>query len=159
VLKRAENLGETRVDYSGPYPMTYRRRVAWGDCDPAGIIYTPRILDVAMEMLERWTVDVLGVSWDKLNNEMSMGAPTVRTEIDFIAAPKPDDYIVSELAVEAIGRSSVTYRVTGTDGQGLVYYQCKIISCFIERPDFRAADIPAIFLLRIQAYQKGCNEA
>ena len=33
-------------------PFTVMRTVRWGDCDPAGIIYTPRVLDYAMEILE-----------------------------------------------------------------------------------------------------------
>ncbi len=40
--------------YAGAHPFTVTRTVRWGDCDPAGIIYTPRVLDYAMEILEAW---------------------------------------------------------------------------------------------------------
>ncbi len=40
--------------YAGALPFTVTRTVKRGDCDPAGIIYTPRVLDYAMEALEAW---------------------------------------------------------------------------------------------------------
>ena len=58
-----------------PTAFQVTRRVSWGDCDPAGIIYTPRVLDYAMETLEAWNREVLGIPWIKLNREMSMGMP------------------------------------------------------------------------------------
>jgi 4-hydroxybenzoyl-CoA thioesterase len=157
VLKVADDQQGTWAEYVGPYPMCYRRRIAWGDCDPAGIIYTPRVLDVAMETLERWYIDVLDADWPKLNSKMAMGAPTVRAEIDFVAAPKPDEYILSELLVQTIGNSSVTYMITGTDGEGFVYYRCKLVSCFIARPQFEAAAIPDVLRKRIEIYRLGCE--
>ena len=30
-----------------------KRMVRWGDCDPAGIIYTPKAIDYALETIER----------------------------------------------------------------------------------------------------------
>ena len=73
---RDGEVAETEFGYHGTYPFSVRRTVIWGDCDPAGIVYTPRVLDYAMEILEAWYREVLGVSWLKLNREMGMGAPT-----------------------------------------------------------------------------------
>lgn len=158
MLKVVENRQETWSEYAGPYPMAYRRRIAWGDCDPAGIIYTPRVLDIAMETLERWYVDVLNAPWYELNHDMKMGSPTVRCEIDFIAAPKPDEEIASSIEVEAVGNSSATYVVTGRDGDGHPYFRCKIVSCFIKRPEFTAAPIPNDIRKRMEIYRDACGE-
>jgi 4-hydroxybenzoyl-CoA thioesterase len=161
VIRLLEKVGaeeEQHSAYAGPYPLALNHRVVWGDCDPAGIIYTPRVLDYAMETLEKWYVEVLQVPWMKLNREMDMGAPTVRAEIDFLDAPAPGDEIVSELRVEAVGGSSVTYMVAGHDGGERQFYRCKIISCFVARPEFRATPVPDSFRERIDAYRKGCGE-
>ncbi|MDH3966294.1 MAG: acyl-CoA thioesterase, partial [Rhodospirillales bacterium] len=80
-------MGKETGGSAKPSAFNVTRRVKWGDCDPAGIIYTPRVLDYAMETLEAWNREVLGVPWMKLNWEMSMGWPTVRAELDFLAAP------------------------------------------------------------------------
>ena len=137
--------------------FTVTRTVRWGDCDPAGIIYTPRVLDYAMEIMESWYREVVGVPWLKLNREMSMGAPTVRVELDFFRAPAPGQDMVLDLLVEDLGRSAITFLVTGRDRSGKAYFRAKLISCFISRPAFKPIAIPQEFRDRIQAYRKACD--
>ena len=138
-------------------PFTVTRTVKWGDCDPAGIIYTPRVLDYTMKILEAWYREVVGVPWLKLNREMSMGAPTVRAELDFLDAPAPDQDMELDLLVEELGRSSITFLVTGRDTAGKAYFRAKLVSCFISRPAFKPVAIPQEFRDRIQAYRKACD--
>ncbi len=140
-------------------PFRVAQTVKWGDCDPAGIIYTPRVLDFAMETLEAWYRDVLGTAWLKLNRELEMGAPTVRAEIDFLAAPGPDQELVTELRVKKLGRSSITFELTGQGPDGTDYYRVLLVACFIQRPAFTAAAVPEPFRRRILAYQKDCGDA
>ena len=139
-------------------PINKIHRVPWGDCDPAGIIYTPRVLDYAIETFEVWNRDVLGTSWMKLNHELSMGFPTVRTEIDFLNAPVCDDVIVLELNVDKLGASSLTSIVTGHNGDGKIYFHVKIISCLVDMPQMTSKQIPDEFRQRILAYQAACRD-
>ncbi len=39
------------MDRSGK-PFSIKRMVRWGDCDPAGIVYSPRVFDNAVETVE-----------------------------------------------------------------------------------------------------------
>lgn len=139
-------------------PFAVTHTVRWGDCDPAGIIYTPRVLDYAMEAVEAWHREVLGLPWLPMNQAHHMGAPTVRAEIDFVAAPAPDDAIITELRVAKLGRSSITYALTGHDGHGKAYYRAVLVTCFITRPAFAPTAIPEPFRGRIQAYQRDCGD-
>ncbi len=150
-------MADTEIGTHGSYPFSVTRTVIWGDCDPAGIIYTPRVLDYAMEILEAWYREVLGVSWLKLNREMGMGAPTVRAELDFFDAPLADQDIVIDLRVESLGRSSVTFLVMGRDNEGRDMFRAKLISCFVSRPAFKSIAIPGEFRDRIVAYQDACD--
>ncbi|MDH3596252.1 MAG: acyl-CoA thioesterase [Rhodospirillales bacterium] len=152
-------MGKETGGSAKPSAFNVTRRVKWGDCDPAGIIYTPRVLDYAMETLEAWNREVLGVPWMKLNWEMSMGWPTVRAELDFLAAPAPDEDVVTELRVEQVGRSSITFLITGDDGNGRAFFRVKVTSCLISRPAFKPTPIPKSLLERIHDYRKVCGEA
>ncbi len=143
--------------YAGAYPFTVTRTVKWGDCDPAGIIYTPKVLDYAMEVLEAWYREVVGVPWLVLNRDMGLGAPTVRAELDFLDTPYPDQDMVIRLVVEDLGRSSITFLVTGRDGADREFFRAKLISCFISRPTFKSTVIPEDIRERILAYQKACD--
>jgi len=137
-------------------PLCLTQVVSWGHCDPAGIIYTPRVLDYAIETLETWNRDILGVTWFKLNREMSLGFPTVRSELDFLKPPKVDDMVTLKLDVIDVGRSSLTTLVTGQDSQGRDFFRVKLVSCLISVPEYAPQEIPAEFRRRILAYQE-CN--
>ena len=150
---------KTELEDAGTRPYSLTRTVKWGDCDPAGIVYTPKVLDYAMEILEAWYREVVGVSWLRLNREMGMGAPTVRAELDFLDAPYPDQEIVTRLRVESLGRSSITIVVTGRDTGDRDIFRAKLISCFVSKPAFKPTAIPGEFRDRIVAYQKACDEA
>jgi 4-hydroxybenzoyl-CoA thioesterase len=134
------------------------RTVKWGDCDPAGIIYTPRVLDYAMETLEAWNREVLGITWIKLNREMSLGMPTVRVEMDFLDAPGPDDDVVIELRIEHVGRSSITFGITGKYNDARELFRVKVTSCLISRPAFKSTPIPEAILERIRDYRTACGD-
>jgi len=140
-------------------PFSVRRTVTWGDCDPAGIIYTPRVLDHAVAAVEVWYREVLQAPWFDLNWRRHMGAPFVRAECDFIRAPACDDEMLVEVRVNRIGRSSATYVVVGTDDEGRHYFRATLVACFIARPDFRSAPIPDDIRQRMTAYQAACGDA
>jgi len=156
VNDQPEHIRESGLSAARPYHVM--RTVKWGDCDPAGIIYTPRVLDFAMETLEAWYRDVLGIAWLRLNQELHMGAPTVRAEIDFLDAPAPDQEVVTALRVKKLGRASITYELTGRGSDGKDYYRVVLVACFISRPAFKATAIPEPFRSRILAYQRDCGD-
>jgi len=137
-------------------PIRISQTVSWGHCDPAGIIYTPRVLDYAMETLETWNREILGVPWFKLNRELSLGFPTVKAELDFVKPPAVDDVVTLKLDVLAVGRSSLTTLVTGQDGAGEDYFRVRIVSCLISVPEYTSTEIIPEFRQRILAYQAAC---
>ena len=144
--------------YAGTYPFTVTRTVKWGDCDPAGIIYTPRVLDYAMEILEAWYREVVGVPWLTLNRDMGLGAPTIRAELDILDAPCPDQDMVLRLLVEALGRSIAVGEWRRAPAADREFFRAKLVSCFISRAGLKSTDIPDAFRERILAYQKACDD-
>ena len=139
-------------------PVKLTQTVSWGHCDPAGIIYTPRVLDYAMETLEAWNRDVLGVPWFKLNRDRSMGFPTVRAELDFVSPPAVDDVISLELAIIKVGRSSLTTMVTGHDGGTTIYFRVTLVSCLVSVPEYKSIDLTPEFRQQILAYEDACRD-
>lgn len=136
---------------NGSYAL--RRTVVWGDCDPAGIIYTPRVFDYATETLEAFFRDVLGVNWADLNWKLHLGSPTVSAQCEFLKPMKPDLVIDVSVAVEKIGNSSVIFVMDGRDEAGAHYFRATYVTCFIARPDFKSTPIPDSFREKMIAYQ------
>jgi 4-hydroxybenzoyl-CoA thioesterase len=137
--------------------FTVKRIVSWGDCDPAGIIYTPRVFDFATEALEAFWREVIGVNWMDLNWVHHMGAPTVRAECDFIKALRPDMPVEIEVQVVKLGSASLTFALTCRDESRDTYFKATYVACTIARRDFKATPIPPDMRERIDAYRAACG--
>lgn len=66
-------------------PLILRRVVRWGECDPAGIAYTPRFLDYVVSVHEAFISLMLGGPIHMLKDELSVDFPVRGVEIDFRA--------------------------------------------------------------------------
>lgn len=101
--------------------FTHRRtvRIAWGDCDPAQIVFYPRyfaMFDDSTQELFRAALGAPKIQWTK--NYKIVGIPMVDTRAKFMIPSRYGDDIDIESRVSAFRRSSfdVEHRVwRGTD--------------------------------------------
>ncbi len=129
------------------------RIVRWGDCDPAGIIYTPRILDYAIETVETCLREVMGASWNVMREQHNIGGPTVHFECDIRKPLAPDMAVDLVLTLEKLGRSSMTSRVVCVDAEGVEYFRVLLVNCFVtgDSPtDIRALPISETWRERLK---------
>ena len=133
------------------------RLVKWGDCDPAGMIYTPKILEYAMEAVEIWFKEVPGVSWFELSIDLGMGSPTVRAECDFLLILRADQSITMKVEVQKLGKCSLTLLVTGYNTEDAACFKVLLVFCFIDRSDFKSTPIPDRFRKKIETYIENCK--
>lgn len=140
-------------------PFRMHRVVTWGETDPAGIVYTPRFLDYAVEAVEAWFKDVIGIDWYRLRRDHGMGSPMVHASLDFRKPLFPADPFSLEVIVEAVGGSSISYAVTGRNQQGEECFTAKLVSAIIDAERIRARRVPDEFRTRIEAYRAACLTA
>ncbi|MGL4295140.1 MAG: acyl-CoA thioesterase, partial [Aestuariivirga sp.] len=99
-----------------------RHRVAFGHCDPAGIAYTGRIIDYALEAIEEfWKVVLSGRGWFQLNVDHGIGTPFVNIQIDFQAPITPRSFVETEVRVVRKGETSITFEVRGAQLEKQVF--------------------------------------
>ncbi len=138
------------------FPRAYvqRRIVKWGECDPFGIVYTPRILDYALEAAEGWYRDVVGVPWSALNAERRMGSPTVHAAIDFLRPVVCDQSLALKLRVTELGRSTVVFQIAGDSGASAAvsHFRVRLKICLIDLTRLRPVAMPDDFRARILAF-------
>jgi 4-hydroxybenzoyl-CoA thioesterase len=84
-------------------------KIRFGDIDRAGIVYYPRFLHYFHVALEEFFQSELGVAYPVLVNEHHLGLPSVHLETDFFRPLRYGDIIEVEVAVRAVGRSSITF--------------------------------------------------
>ena len=85
-----------------------QRTVRFADCDPAGIVFFPQYMVMLTTVVEEWFDEGLRISYAALIGERRTGLPTVRLEVDFTAISRHGEVLMQRVAVEKLGRSSLT---------------------------------------------------
>jgi 4-hydroxybenzoyl-CoA thioesterase len=88
------------------------RPVRFGDCDPAGIVYTPRFIDMMNEAIERLFVHALDLDYYGLIRD-GVGLGYARMGSDFFRPAAMGEVLVLAPRVGRIGGASATLIVHG----------------------------------------------
>jgi acyl-CoA thioester hydrolase len=97
-------------------PLVTRRRVEFRDTDAAGIVHFSAFF-FWMESAEHELLRAAGVPVVERNAEgVDASWPRVSASCDYLSAIRFGDEVEIEVAVEAIGRTSVTYGVAFSHG-------------------------------------------
>jgi len=97
-----------------PALFSRERLIRFSDCDPAGIVFYPQYFVMFNGLVEDWFNDGLCVGYQHVLIQRRIGLPTVRLEADFKAVSAMGDRVRLDLAVERLGRSSLTLQLQCT---------------------------------------------
>ncbi len=128
-----------------PTLFVHRRSVTWGDTDAAGIAYTGRFPNFALEAIEAWFIDRLGVDWYALHLHHGGGTPFVHISMDFRSPLRPRDALLTTVALRKAGRSSLEFAVTGRTEAGVVSFEGRFVCAFVHAATLKSRPIPAEF--------------
>jgi 4-hydroxybenzoyl-CoA thioesterase len=125
--------------------FVHRRAVVWADTDPAQIAYTGRFPNFALEAIEAWCADRLGLDWFQMHRQLGGGTPFVHLSMDFRASLRAGDTLASTVALRRAGRSSMEFFVVGRLPDGTVSYEGKLVCAFVDDATHRSRPIPERF--------------
>lgn len=137
-------------------PFIVRREVLWGECDPAGFVYTPRFSDYAvgaaaffqMEML----ADVLAMEGGR-----DVGLPVKGMTYSFERFLKPYDVFEMQVSVGVIGRRTFEQRIEAGSVREPVHFTCSVTRICVDPRTARAVPMPSP--LRARLVELGGTEA
>jgi len=86
-------------------PLTVR----FGECDPAGIVYMPRILHYFHVAMEELFAAAVGQPYAKLVAAEGLGFPSVHVEADFRRPLAHGDQLEIGARIERVGESSCAF--------------------------------------------------
>jgi 4-hydroxybenzoyl-CoA thioesterase len=133
--------------------FSFRRRVAFGECDPARIYYTPRAVDFAVEAVEAWYEAVLGVSWCALIKRHELDANFTQVNCRYLRPLVPSQVIQVKVRITGVGSANVKFQVTGEGNSGEAYFQVTLVACFVDRNRSASIPIPRDYRERIETYR------
>lgn len=118
------------------------RTVLFGDCDPAGIAYTPKIVDYALIAIDEfWKVALQGEGWFQLNVDHDIGTAFVDLHSRFTAPITPRQPLVLDVRLAGRGRSSIRFAVRAETG-GRPALAINATCVFIRRSQVAAIEPP-----------------
>lgn len=91
--------------------FTTQRKVRFQHCDPAGIVFYPRYFEMINSVVEDWFEEVVQHDFNQLHVESSTGVPTAAIDTQFHAPSRLGERLTFELAIQAVGRSSLTLQI------------------------------------------------
>lgn len=139
-------------------PFVIRRRVKWGECDPAGVVYTATFGEYVISAAELFYGRLLNGTPQALKNHHSFGTPTRALAFDFKASLWPDDEFDMAVLVDRIGEHTYTLLIQGTV-RGASAFDARLTPICVARSERRAIPVPPIMRDALTAYQTACAHA
>ncbi len=116
--------------------------VRFGDCDPAGIVFYPKYLEIFNEMVEDWCRGELHFSFFEIVAQCGWGLPTVHLEVDFLAPSHFGETVNAALILRKVGKTSIGVDIVLRGPDKAVRVKGKVVLVLIDRRTNRAIDLP-----------------
>ncbi len=121
-----------------------RRKILFGECDPDGVLYTPRYGDYVIEASHEFLSSI----FDSKNSalpfffEQGVFPPARALSFEFLKPLTWDDEINMQVEVESIGRTSFTIAVEGLDSEGDVAFTSRLTQVCVSSASKEPVEIP-----------------
>jgi acyl-CoA thioesterase FadM len=132
--------------------ITVRRRLAWGETDPAGVIYAPQAFHFAIAALEELWIEALGISFRDFLLRERKATPWVHNACDFAAPIFAGEAFTLTVAIEKLGASSLAYRVEAAGADGRARFSIKMVGAMIDLDTMKPCAIPDDIRAKLSPY-------
>ena len=135
-------------------PVTIRRRVKWGDCDPAGVVYTPRFAEYIAVDLRVFLEVLLEGPLGERCAELGFDVPAKALSIEFKSSLRPDQVFLSTVLVGELRTRTYDLHFDARDLSGRAIYIAKFTAICVHHHVRESRAIPAELRSRLEQYRK-----
>lgn len=135
---------------------TTRTMIRFGQCDPAGIVYTPVYFDLFNVAIEEWYPASLGIDYYALLRDEKVGVGYGHASADFLLASAMGDVLEIAIVVTDIGRSSFRLTLHAFKGEEEAV-RGRLVVVTTSLVEQRAIPIPAKLKQALEAYRDRCR--
>ncbi|OZG72427.1 thioesterase [Hahella sp. CCB-MM4] len=125
-----------------PSPVFVRRKVLFGDCDPEGIVYTPRFSYFALEAVHDALCIWLDGSGFRRLMEFGILPPARAFSLEFLHPVTWDDELIMEVSVAELREHSYTFSVIGRLEPDIVAFTASITQVCVSPETKKPVKIP-----------------
>jgi len=137
--------------------MSFRinRVILFGDCDPGGVIYSPRVAHFVVEAGLAFLSHALGAPAVRQLFSMNILPPARALSIEFLHPMVWDETIEIEVSAERIGEHSFTLLVTASNAEGNKTFRASITQVTISPETKRPVPLPLELRAALERAQDG----
>lgn len=99
-------------------PVVLRHRVRWGECDPAGVVYTPRFSEYVVAAVDYFYECLLGEPLQEKLRDLDLGLPAKALSFEFKRSLRPDQRFDMSVRVGEIRNRTFDLCVGAIDLEG-----------------------------------------
>lgn len=137
-------------------PVTVRRRVLWGECDPAGVVYTPRFGDYLTSAYGWFSRLLLTPAlMVDLDGEPLM-TPMKALSLEFAHVLKPQELFDMRVMVSNVRTRTFDLVVEGRSPEGEPRFTGRLTPIVCDRT-FRSTPLPEPVANALAAYRDRCR--
>jgi 4-hydroxybenzoyl-CoA thioesterase len=140
------------MDAPAATPFRTQVLVRFAHCDPAGIVFYPRYLEMFNNLVEDWCREGLKFSFDDIVMKSGWGLPTVHLEADFVSPSRLGEVLTASLFVRGTGNSSIQADIVLSGPEGDDRVRGKVVLVLMDRKTVRAIPIPEGMRARIAMF-------
>lgn len=149
----------SNLDYSermvSTLPVVVRRRVKFGECDPAGVVYTPVFSEYTLSTYQWFLQAMLGGPMFARMEQIGFDSPIKALTFEFRNMLVTEQVFEMSCRVTDIRTRTFDVEITGrsTTKKPHDIYVAKITPIMVSRNDRRSIEIPSELRKRIEAYR------
>jgi acyl-CoA thioesterase FadM len=123
-------------------PFTTTRTILFGDCDPAGIIYTPRVAYFVVEAVQEFVSTILGGPAIREMFAMGILPPARALSIEYMAPMTWDDKIIIQVTPGEQKTTSFTFLLSASGRNDEVVFRASMTQVCVSPETKRPVAVP-----------------
>lgn len=144
------------MDPVHPDIYTYQRTVRYSDCDASRNYFTPRVMDYAVEAVEGWFENVLGVSRTELISLREIDVDFVHAECEFSKTVTAGEAVKGWVKIVHVDNSKIMFNVSGNNDAGELCFLVNLTVRLVKHKRSESIQIPLEYRKLIENYQAHC---
>jgi acyl-CoA thioester hydrolase len=136
-------------------PVIVRRRVAWGECDPAGLVYAPRFAEYLASAFG-WFGRIMWRDGPVSTAESRTATPIKALSLEFHQVLRPNQLFDMVVRVGEVRQRTFDLEVAGQSLAGELCFLGKLSPIIVSVPDFGRAELPEPMRVALLAYRDRC---
>ena len=125
-----------------PTTVIIKRKILFGDCDPKGLVYTPRYSYFAVEAIDEALSVLLKGPGLRTLMGFNILPPARAFSLEFLRSVTWDDELTMEVRVDNVGEHSFTFSIAGYIAKDIIAFTASLTHVCISPETKKTVKLP-----------------